>query len=275
MKPTATTSVLLLSMLIFIILVLVAGVSFLRSGNFLSTNPRAQNQENITSNTFSLPQCPLRINIHVKEATEDGEEILLQMSDVREDDVQWGFVDALHTSTGDRKAISFNHDTYVQYSMYASELSFVPFPEVDEVYEEGSNTFVRFLYNQNNFDILRKEVIRCNSTESEQWLCKPDLQENLDTISGITLKCNMDLDLGWVVLRKSETVQNTSSFSKNRKAVFKTCDLNDDSACNTIDLLIVLESYGKRGSDTSVADLNNDSRVDALDYTIVFDQVVN
>ena len=273
MKSTAATSVLLLSLLIFITLTLVIGASFLKSGAFLSTLPRAETIDNVTENTYSLPLCPLNLSVYVNELLGNGKEAALVIDDEDADVSLWGLSDTRHMVSGSgRAAIAFNRGQLARYAMYASELAFVPFPEADEVYPEGAATNLKLYYDSSQYDVVKKEIKLCTTRETGQWLCEADTNGNLDIISGIKLGCNMDLDLGWVVKKRRIAVQNDATIMNTVPAKFKTCDLNDDSACNTIDLLIVIESYGRRGNNIE-GDINNDSRVDALDYTLVIDQL--
>lgn len=217
--------------------------------------------------------CHINISAYVHEISETGEELPLNFANNPDlNPNEWGFADTLHLPPNQPTIISFNHAENAQYNLFAHELSFVPFPLENEIYRTNSEVSTTLLYDRNLYEIERKEIKRCNSTQNDTWQClDTNTTGNLETISGLIVKCNINLEFGWVVQRKQGDPLE-QSFTKVKPLGSNPGDINLDQATNLIDLLEVLEAYSACGKDLK-ADLNNDGCVNSIDYTIVTDNI--
>ena len=128
-------------------------------------------------------------------------------------------------------------------------------------------------YQESNFDILQREIKRCSVHDNSAWICKPDSSQDLQTFTGIPVRCGLDLSLGWIVAKKGTVPQakkNVSvQFAQTRPAdEFISTDISGDGQTSVIDMSILISAYG--GHDPQ-SDINKDGSVNGLDYTLLVD----
>jgi len=219
---------------------------------------------------FKPALCPINATFYVNEINDSGQEIPLTIDQHPDIDVlSWSILDAQNPEA---QPIYFNNLPLIEYSLQSKVLSFASIPRVLDTYQKGDVTFIKLHHQSDLFTIVKHEVATCSSLTNPNLCNTLDAQDennnDLSVISNITLDCNMTLNAGWVVQRRSEDnplLQSAAPSEEN-------CDLNDDGVCNTFDLFIVLDDYGKSEKDL-LGDLNHDGYVNALDYTLMTSRI--
>lgn len=227
-------------------------------------------------NTSPQSLCSMNISAYVKEINENGDEVPLNFASHPElHQSLWGIFDSRRSSSA---PIPFNQDSLAQYQVFTTDRSFVPFPDDNEIYDKGELASATLAFERNAYDLVRKEVKKCSTNKSNDWLCSTaDAQKDTtltETIPNLRMDCGVQLEFGWVVKPARPYSSSDQSFAgkqenaKTPEAINKAADINGDQAFNTLDLLAVITSYAQRGNELE-ADVNKDSVVNALDYTIV------
>lgn len=219
------------------------------------------------------PYCPIDLRIYVHEIDKDGQEVPLSIESNADIDVlSWSIVDGQNPVS---QPLYFNQLPRVEYTHTSDSLTFTSLPLAEDIYQKGDITFLSLNYQSDLFNIVKQEIATCTSPNNPALCSTLSTTDDslpttsLDTINGIKLDCNMRLEAGWVVQRRPSGIdQSVQSAAPSTTE----CDLNDDGACNTFDLFIVLDSYGKEATDLP-GDLNGDSRVNALDYTLMTSKI--
>ena len=215
--------------------------------------------------------CSLNINAYVKEVTASGEETMLDFNKHPELFANlWGLYDKRRSNNS---PIAFNQGTRAQYQVFTTDRAFTAFPQDQEIYNEGEKAWMRLAYQDRKYDLIRTEIKKCQKENDAQWLCTGDNIDQInitpDVISSLNMDCGMVLEFGWVVKADSNNLVNEPG---GGQAVNKAADVNNDTAFNVLDLLIVTNNYGSRGELLS-ADVNGDGMVNALDYTLVVEAI--
>ncbi len=222
--------------------------------------------------------CSMNISAYVKEINDQGEEVPLDFMQHPElHQSLWGIFDSRRSSSA---PIPFNQNSLAQYQVFTTDRSFVPFPDDNEIYDKGEFASVTLAFERNTYDLVRKEIKKCSTNKSNDWLCTGTDNKNAatltETVPNLRMDCGVQLEFGWVVRpvptqARSSTEQNFTGQAGNTKtpeAINKAADINGDQTFNTLDLLAVITNYAQRGDDLE-ADVNHDSVINALDYTIV------
>ena len=196
--------------------------------------------------------CPINATYYIKEIDEKGQEIPLNLDNYPESDPRaWTITDGQNVDV----PLYFNQLPLLRYALDV---------EATNTNRKGDVTFLKLTYPTDQFRIVKNEILTCASPQNPHLCTAPQAEsaDELDVIGGITLDCNMTLEAGWVVQKilsvKSQTII----------PLLADCDLNNDGACNTFDLFLVIDDYGKEARQL-IGDLNHDGRVNALDYTLL------
>jgi hypothetical protein len=221
---------------------------------------------------FKPAFCPIDVTFYVNEINDDGQEVPLTIDKHPDIDVlSWSVIDGQNPEA---QPIYFNKLPLIEYALQSKALTFTSIPRALDTYQKGDVAFIKLTHQSDLFSIVKHELTACASPTNPD-LCSNNEQvqeassSDLSTIDNITLDCNMTLKAGWVVQRRSSQtnplLQSTAPSEEN-------CDLNGDGACNTFDLFIVLDDYGKNEKDL-LGDMNRDGSVNALDYTLMTSRI--
>lgn len=183
----------------------------------------------------------------------------------------WGFADTINLPPYTETVIPFNAPDTAEYTISSKKNSFAYKPEEYQIYPSDQTISVTAMIDDINFEVVERRIDECSAGESETWRCgsQEDITD-MHTISNIDLTCDMNLELGWVVKRRSEPGYTSSQFSETNPIQFSTTDLNGDGIASAIDLTIIIASYGK--TDPS-ADVNKDGKINVIDYQLVSDAI--
>ena len=250
----------LLGRLLFLIAVLTGVVAYFLVKTPLKTSSQAAETQ----------VCGMSLNISAQEERIDGRVVPLSFAAHRElDPIKWGFSDTINRPPYTELPIitHFDDQQTARYSTFVGELSFVPFPKQSQIYPSEQNADVQLAFQDDVYDIVRREIRRCSLIGSSKWLCA---EPQTDTrIVRIPVRCGMDLDFGWVVKKRSESVSRVHELSGSVPNISP--DINGDGVVNVLDLSIVIGAYG---SNDPQADLNKDGRVNGLDYSVLVQLVI-
>jgi len=222
------------------------------------------------ADTSSTVECPMNTSLYVHEINSEGQEVPFSLDKNPSTDVlAWSISDGLNPSD---QPLYFNAIPLLEYNVTSKLLSFSLLPRVIDTYQKGDTTFLTLNYPKETYSIIKQEIETCSSPK-HQDLCtstedSTELNDSIETIRNITLDCNMTLHAGWVVQKHPHMNIQAQSAAPS----IDQCDLNGDGACNTFDLFIVLDNYGKEAPNLP-GDLNNDNTVNALDYTLMTSRI--
>lgn len=243
---------------------IILGVLLLYSPRSLSLLSQAAEQK--------APLCPINATLYVKELDAQGREIPLSVDNHAAIDVlSWHITDGQNPNA---QPLYFNQLPVLHYRLTSKVLTFSSLPRTSDIYQKGDVTFLKLGYQSDLFRVVKKEIFTCSSPKDPN-LCTSGMTydsvdtatNDLDILNGISLDCNMTLEAGWVVQKILSTEARATSQAMAPPSL-SDCDLNNDSACNTFDLFIVIDDYGKEGAKLT-GDLNKDGKVNALDYTLL------
>ncbi len=244
----------------------------------LRSSAQELQQETATEDTSSTlsQECGMNIDIYVQEQISSGLVVPLDFTRHSElDPLKWGFSDSINQLPYSDPAmvIPFTHPTQARYTNFVQELTFVPFPKQSQIYSSEQNVDLTLTYQDSLFDILQREIKRCSVHDDAGWLCKPDNNQNLETFTGIPVKCSMDLSLGWIVAKKGAAPQVRKNinieFAQTKPAEdFVSTDISGDGQTSVVDMSILISAYG---SHDPQSDINKDGYVNGLDYTLLID----
>ncbi len=256
----------LVSSALFLAFGIVLGTLFLQSDKPLALLSEAK--------VTTPPYCPINLTLYVHEINKNGEEVPLTIeSNLDIDVLQWSITDGQNLIS---QPLYFNQIPRMEYILRSDTLTFASSPLTQDIYQKGDETFLTLNYQNELFNIVKQEIATCSSPNKPELCSTLGSNEDaafpttaLDTINGITLDCNMQLEAGWVVQRRPSDINQSSQSAAPSTTE---CDLNNDGTCNTFDLFIVLDNYGKNGLDLP-GDVNGDNKVNALDYTLMTSRI--
>lgn len=226
----------------------------------------------------------MQVEVFVKEQLDDGTRTLLDFKKHSQlDPLKWGFSDIINQLpySNPPYVISFTHPTQAKYTNFVNELSFVAFPKQSQIYRSEEDTSITLTYQDEYFDIVQQEIETCSLIGGTEWLCSSDNRNNVETISGIPVKCGINLSIGWIVEKTNSGSESgtkiSQQFSKTKQVEdLISTDINKDDTTNILDLSILMSTYG---SHDPQADVNKDGTVNGQDYVLMLEtlksQVVN
>ena len=220
--------------------------------------------------------CSMQVEVYVKEQLADGIQVPLDFQKHPElDPLKWGFSDTINQLpySDPPHIISFTHPTQARYTNFVNELSFVPFPKQSQIYGSEEDTNLTLTYQDTFFDIIQQEIKTCSLHGQTDWLCSSSNTSNVKTISGIPVKCGIDLSIGWIIAKADPTGKSGGrtphQFSQTKpiKDVIST-DINKDGTTSTLDLSVLMSTYG---SHDPQSDVNKDGKVNGQDYVLMLE----
>ncbi len=220
---------------------------------------------------FKPALCPIDVTLYVNEINDNGQEVPLSIDAHPDINVlSWSVLDGQNPEA---QPIYFNKLPLIEYGLQSKALSLTATPRALDTYQKGDVAFIKLTHQSELFTIVKHEITTCSSPTNPNLCDDQEIQgENINDLSildNITLDCNMTLNAGWVVQRKSS---QTNSLVQSAAPSEENCDLNGDGACNTFDLFIILDDYGKNEKDL-LGDMNHDGNVNALDYTLMTSKI--
>lgn len=265
MKDTSSSPVLVLLFLIIIATGTIIILSAITRTDSVTLTSQASEPHTIA--------CPVRSHISIKEIDEDGNEIPFVFSRNNTDPILWGFADTINMAPYGDNVIPFNTPEVAEYTANAPDLSFLNVPAADQIYPSEQNITVTVMIDDVNYEIVSRRVQECSIDSNQIWLCgRQDPDFDMHTIQDISLRCDMDLDLEWVIKRRETPASPITQFSDTNPVQFLTSDLNGDGVVSAIDLTIVIESYGQTDP---IADVNKDGKINVIDFTLVSESIRN
>lgn len=221
-------------------------------------------------------ECGMNVDVYVQEELPDGTVEPLDFVQHPElDRLKWGFSDSINMPPYSDPAyvISFTHPTQAKYTNFMGELTFATFPKQSQIYQSEQDVKITLAYQNDMYDILQREIKKCSVHGDDTWLCASHDEANVETFSGIPVRCGMDLSFGWIVKKTtaaSKPKKNTSNefFQTKQADDFISTDLNGDGSTSTLDLSMIISAYG---SHDPQSDVNKDGSVNGLDYSLLID----
>jgi hypothetical protein len=257
-----------------LVITLVFSVIILNSTR-ITLQSEAQESASNTPTQAEEPACSMQVEVFIKEQLVDGSRVLLDFKKHPElDPLKWGFSDTINQLpySNPPYVISFTHPTQAKYTNFVNELSFVAFPKQSQIYGSEEDTDISITYQDAYFDVVQQEIEMCSLEGTTDWLCSSDNVGDVETISGIPVKCGMNLSIGWIV---AKTQSNTAGakisqqFSQTKKVntVIST-DINKDGITSLLDLTTLISAYG---SNDPQSDINEDGTVNGQDYVLMLE----
>lgn len=233
------------------------------------------NRTTVNTEAAEEPSCPIQITATIDEELENGTTRPLTIDPAITNPELWGIADTINQPPYADRVIAFNDFPRATYKMESNRLTFAESPTPEQIYQIEQDISVTAFIDDSQYDIIRRDVTNCTTLGKDDWLCgRPGLGEDLHRITNIRFQCGIDLEIGWVVRKRDESISSStySSFGQTQPAGFIVQDLNGDGTVSGIDLTIVIENYGLTDP---LADVNKDGKVNILDYDIITEAIRN